>query len=153
MNKGMLLGGAFTLAIGVGVGYYLSPKDQRPMTDNAPVDRKPIFYRSPMNPQVTSPVPAKDPMGMDYVAVYADDGESEVAGTVEINPVVQNNIGLRTATATREILSRTIRTVGRVDYDEEKMFRLHPGLQFEVAYPSATSSILLGRVGTVYVSI
>lgn len=126
MNKGMLLGGAFTLAIGVGVGYYLSPKDQRPMTDNGPVDRKPIFYRSPMNPQVTSPVPAKDPMGMDYVAVYADDGESEVAGTVEINPVVQNNIGLRTATATREILSRTIRTVGRVDYDEEKMFRLHP---------------------------
>tara|TARA_R110001592_G_scaffold240432_1_gene500528 strand:+ start:10829 stop:12004 length:1176 start_codon:yes stop_codon:yes gene_type:complete len=65
-------------------------------------------------------------MGMDYVPVYADDGDSDVAGTVTINPVVQNNIGLRTDIATREILSRTIRTVGRVDYDEEKMFRLHP---------------------------
>tara|TARA_R110001599_G_C12277316_1_gene663095 strand:- start:18935 stop:20158 length:1224 start_codon:yes stop_codon:yes gene_type:complete len=81
-----------------------------------------------MNPQVTSPVPAKDAMGMDYVPVYAEEGEGEgdVAGTVRINPVVQNNIGLRTAIATRESLSRTIRAVGRVDYDEEKIIRLHP---------------------------
>ena len=47
------------------------------MTDNGPVDRKPIFYRSPMNPQVTSPVPRRTRWEWDYVAVYADDGESE----------------------------------------------------------------------------
>ena len=126
MNKVTLLGCALSLAIGLGVGYYLIPKDSPAMSGNASVEKKPMFYRSPMNPQVTSPVPATDPMGMDYVPVYADDGESEVAGTVKINPVVQNNIGLRTDIATREVLSRTIRTVGRVDYDEEKMFRLHP---------------------------
>src|SRR5215203_2741811 len=36
-----------------------------------PVERKILFYRHPMNPSVTSPVPAKDEMGMDYVPVYA----------------------------------------------------------------------------------
>ena len=33
--------------------------------------KKILYYRNPMNPQVTSPVPMKDEMGMDYVPVYA----------------------------------------------------------------------------------
>jgi len=36
-------------------------------------ERQPLFYRNPMNPEVTSPVPAKDQMGMDYIPVYADE--------------------------------------------------------------------------------
>ena len=39
----------------------------------APAERKPLFYRSPMGTD-TSPVPKKDQMGMDYVAVYPDEG-------------------------------------------------------------------------------
>ena len=39
----------------------------------APVERKILFYRNPMNPSVTSPVPTKDEMGMDYVPVYSDE--------------------------------------------------------------------------------
>ncbi|MFI5165504.1 MAG: efflux RND transporter periplasmic adaptor subunit [Thermoanaerobaculales bacterium] len=35
--------------------------------------RKLLFYRNPMNPKITSPVPMKDEMGMDYVPVYADE--------------------------------------------------------------------------------
>ena len=35
--------------------------------------RTPLFYRHPMRADVTSPVPAKDEMGMDYIPVYADD--------------------------------------------------------------------------------
>src|SRR5262249_33907927 len=31
------------------------------------------FYRHPMRPEVTSAVPAKDEMGMDYVPVYTDE--------------------------------------------------------------------------------
>lgn len=85
-----------------------------------------LFYRSPMNPDVTSPVPAKDSMGMEYVPVYADDKSSKVVGTVTIDPVVVQNIGVRTAKAKRTALSRTIRAVGRVDFDEERMVRLHP---------------------------
>ena len=32
-----------------------------------------LFYRHPMRPDVTSPTPAKDEMGMDYVPVYEDE--------------------------------------------------------------------------------
>lgn len=35
--------------------------------------RKIKFYRNPMNPEITSPVPMKDEMGMDYIPVYEED--------------------------------------------------------------------------------
>ncbi len=93
-----------------------------------PKKRKILFYRSPMNPSVTSPTPAKDSMGMDYVAVYAegDRDTSEPAGTVKIDGVIVQNIGVRTQKAVLTTLSHTVRAVGRVTYDEEKMVHLHP---------------------------
>lgn len=97
--------------------------------DDKPSERKILFYRNPMNPSVTSPVPAKDSMGMDYVPVYADEESSEVVGTVKIDPVIVQNIGVRTATAQQTAISRTIRAVGRVDFDEERMARLHPKVE------------------------
>ena len=36
---------------------------------------KVLFYRNPMNPSITSPVFRKDEMGMDYLPVYAGDGQ------------------------------------------------------------------------------
>ena len=91
-------------------------------------EREILFYRNPMNPEITSPVPAKDEMGMDYIPVYADKDSNaeEPSGTVRIDPVTEQNIGVRTAKATEQSLSRTIRTVGRVDYNEERITRLHP---------------------------
>jgi Cu(I)/Ag(I) efflux system membrane fusion protein len=92
-------------------------------------ERKPLYYRNPMNPEVTSPVPAKDQMGMDYVPVYADEDSSGPAGTVKIDPVTEQNIGVRTALAERRTLARKIYTVGRIDYDEQRITRLHPKTQ------------------------
>ncbi len=97
--------------------------------DTKPAEREILFYRNPMNPSVTSPVPVKDSMGMDYVPVYADDESSEVVGTVKIDPVIVQNIGVRTAKAQQTAISRTIRAVGRVDFDEERMARLHPKIE------------------------
>ncbi len=89
--------------------------------------RRPLFYRSPMNPSVTSPVPAKDAMGMDYIPVYAgDEKRDQPAGTVRIDPVVSQNIGVRTATAEKVDLARDVRAVGRIGFDEEHLARLHP---------------------------
>jgi Cu(I)/Ag(I) efflux system membrane fusion protein len=70
-------------------------------------------------------------MGMDYLPVYADGSASTAAveGVVKIDPVVAQNIGVRTTVATRQSLSRTIRAVGRVDFDEEKMAHLHPKVE------------------------
>ena len=47
-----------------------------------PGERKVLFYRNPMDPTVTSPVPAKDSMGMDYVPVYADEQAAPAAAGV-----------------------------------------------------------------------
>ena len=88
-----------------------------------------LFYRNPMNPEITSPVPAKDHMGMDYVPVYADADSSGPAGTVTIDPVTVQNIGVRTAVAQVRTIARQINTLGRVDYDERRITRLHPKTQ------------------------
>lgn len=118
------------LALGAGGGYLVTRRIAAPPGPPAagPVaERTPIFYRSPMNPAITSPVPAKDEMGMDYVPVYADgDASGAPAGTVTIDPVTVQNIGVRTAPVERRNLAREIRTVGRVTYDEERLARLHP---------------------------
>jgi Cu(I)/Ag(I) efflux system membrane fusion protein len=81
-----------------------------------------------MNPEITSPVPAQDEMGMDYIPVYAetDANMKEPAGTVRIDPVVVQNIGVRTAKVEQRSLSRQLHALGRVDFNEERLARLHP---------------------------
>lgn len=97
----------------------------------APGDRKILFYRNRMNPEVTSPVPMKDEMGMDYVAVYSDEIPSQTGTNVEgLVPITVSNDGLRlagiqVATATQEHLARTIRTVGYVTPDETLVRHVH----------------------------
>lgn len=126
----VLMTGALALAIGAGGGYWLATESETaaPLdTAGEPQAKKPLFYRNPMNPEITSPVPAKDEMGMDYIPVYAEDEqETGPAGTVKIDPVTVQSIGIRTAEAERRTLSQTIHTVGRVDYDEQRLTRLHP---------------------------
>ena len=76
-----------------------------PQASAAAGGRKLLFYRSPMDPKVTSPTPLKDEMGMDYVPVYSDEvggagpGPAGLA-TVGIDPQRQQLIGLRTAPVT-----------------------------------------------------
>ena len=88
--------------------------------------RRVVFYRSPMDPKQTSPVPRKDEMGMDYLPVYADEvkgGAPSVEGlaTVNIDPMRQQLIGLHTAEVTRGLVSASWRTVGRVAVDETRV--------------------------------
>jgi len=124
------------LAVGLAGGYLLFGNGRvqsvTPMAKEGgekPVKvRKPLFYRNAMNPSVTSPVPSKDSMGMDYIPIYADDeadGDAP-AGTVKIDAATVQNIGVRTARAKRGPLSRVVRAVGRVDFDETRLARLHP---------------------------
>jgi len=88
---------------------------------------QPLTWRNPMNPSVTSPVFQKDAMGMDYVPVCADNsGGNAPSGTVKIDPTVTQNMGVRVSKAVRKTLSRDINTVGRITFDETKLFTLHP---------------------------
>lgn len=88
--------------------------------------KKPLFYRNPMNPAITSPVPAKDDMGMDYIPVYADAAESTgPAGTVRIDPVLVQKMGVRTGMAMERTMSRQITTPARVAFNEESLTMVH----------------------------
>lgn len=80
-----------------------------------------VFYRHPMRPEVTSPTPAKDEMGMDYVPVYEEDlrGEGGIPGRAAftLSAERQQLIGVRTDTVERRSLAVAIRAVGKVAYD------------------------------------
>jgi len=99
--------------------------------DSAPTrERKIAFYRNPMDPKQTSPVPMKDEMGMDYIPVYEDElsgAGAEVPGlaTVIIDPARQQLIGLRTAKVTRGPVSGSWRTVGSVQVDPRRVRRIN----------------------------
>lgn len=123
-----------SLVLGSTAGYWLGARSTvngGAMASNGQSDDQgtPIFYRNKMNPMVTSPVPAKDSMGMDYEPVYAEDNRTSVPGLVQIDPVVVQNIGVRTNKAVRKVLTRAVRALGRVDMDEELVTRIHPKVE------------------------
>jgi len=119
------------LVIGFGGGFYFSKTSghqQQIDATAASKGDKVLFWRNPMNPAITSPVFMKDEMGMDYLPVYADgrSNSGDVIGTVSIDPVTVQNIGVRSVAAKRETLSREINALGRIDFNEERLTRLHP---------------------------
>ncbi len=94
-----------------------------------PGERTIAFYRSPMDPKQTSPVPRKDEMGMAYLPVYQDelDGKGTVDGlaTVKIDPDRQQLIGLRIVEAATGPIGGAWRTTGRVAVDETRVHHLN----------------------------
>ena len=81
-------------------------------------ERKVKYYKSTMNPGETSPVPAKDGMGMDMVPVYESEGAGGDSQLITVEPMTMQEMNLRTATVTRGPLRRMVRTVGVIDYSE-----------------------------------
>jgi len=98
--------------------------------ERAAGQRKILYYRNPMDPTVTSPVPAKDSMGMDYVPVYAEEEPATAPGiagraAVEISPFGIRLAGVQITPASRESLAPTIRAVGTVAVDETRVHHVH----------------------------
>ena len=86
--------------------------------DDANTERKIIYWKAPMDPTEVYEAPGKSKMGMDLVPVYED----ELVGGVDIkiNPVVEQNMGLKTETVEKGPLNHTIKTYGHVTYDETR---------------------------------
>ena len=112
-------------------------------TSAASGPREVLFYRNPMDPTITSPVPAKDEMGMDYVPIYSDEvGDAASGGaTVTIDPTVVQNMNVLTAVAERGELTREIRTVGYLEYDQQKM------VSVTTKYPGWIEKVFVNYVG------
>ncbi len=88
---------------------------------SGPQERKVLYWRAPMDPGYVSDRPGKSPMGMDLVPVYADQGETVGGQAIRIDPVTIQNMGIRTTRVHQGPLVKTIRTVGRIDYDEQEL--------------------------------
>jgi len=91
-------------------------KKKQEMRPAVKKEKKLLYYRNPMNPEVTSPVPMKDSMGMDYVAVYDEEADQGGAG-VYISPEKQQLIGVKSEKIQKRELTHEILTVGKVAYD------------------------------------
>lgn len=89
--------------------------------------KKKLIYRSTMNPGEVSDRPGKDSMGMDMVSEEVErtpaGGGAEVDGRAPLKLSSQRRqlIGVRTAPVEKGPFVRTIRTVGRVTYDETRL--------------------------------
>ncbi len=106
-------------------------------------ERKVLFYRNPMNPTITSPVPMKDEMGMDYVPVYSDQAQTTAgnAATVTIDPSIVQNMNVVTQLVRRGNVVREIRTVGYLEYDQQKMVGV------TTKYPGFIEKVYVNYVG------
>jgi Cu(I)/Ag(I) efflux system membrane fusion protein len=83
-------------------------------------ERKILFYRNPMGLADTSPVPKKDSMGMDYIAVY-DGDEPRDGKSIKVSLDRVQRSGVRTEPVEVRTLVRTLRGVGTVAIDERRV--------------------------------
>ncbi|MGQ0383773.1 MAG: efflux RND transporter periplasmic adaptor subunit [Gammaproteobacteria bacterium] len=82
-------------------------------------EREPLYYRNPMDPAITSPVPRKDHMGMDYIPVYEEERSAATTGAaVELSSAMAANLGVRTAPVRRGPAGGAIRAAGITAFDE-----------------------------------
>jgi len=91
--------------------------------DTVKGERKILYWVAPMDPAFISDKPGKSPMGMELVPVYEDDQPR--GKEIVINPAVVQNIGVRTMQIERQDLKRSIRTIGHIDVNEEKLFDIN----------------------------
>lgn len=136
---------ALAILVAGGSGYWLGGRgaDSAPTAapsageassgPSAPSGQKPrkiLYYRNPMGLPDTSPVPKKDPMGMDYLPVYEggdeDEGGRDSAGSLKISPEKIQKLGVRSEAVAWRVLDKVVRSAGRVEPDERHLFAISP---------------------------
>jgi Cu(I)/Ag(I) efflux system membrane fusion protein len=151
MNRGTTIVAALAmLALGAGAGYWWAMRtqsgaisrtaDAAVSTAPAKTERKILHYRNPMGLPDISPVPKKDPMGMDYVPVYEGEEEPQAAGEVKVSVDKVQKLGVRSEPAALRTLDRLVRAAGRVEVDERRLFTTAPKFEgwVEHLYVNAT---------------
>jgi Cu(I)/Ag(I) efflux system membrane fusion protein/cobalt-zinc-cadmium efflux system membrane fusion protein len=80
-------------------------------------ERKILYWRAPMDPNEIYDAPGKSKMGMDLVPVYDD--EANGSGIVSIDPVVVQNMNVKTALVEKKALSSEVITNGVLTTNEK----------------------------------
>ena len=117
---------ALTVAALMSAGYWWgstqSQKSAHGDTVQPEKTKKILYYRNPMGLPDTSPVPKRDPMGMDYLPVYDGDEPPSDLNVVTISTEKVQKLGVRTEAAILRELIRTVRAVATVQIDERKQY-------------------------------
>jgi RND family efflux transporter MFP subunit len=99
-------------------------------SDRAPDFNAHSLWTCPMHPEILESEPGSCPIcGMDLVPMTSDDDGSRQpdeakagqGATVRIDPGVVQNMNVTTEQVERRDITRRIRTVGSLDYDEDRM--------------------------------
>ena len=140
---GIVIGAVVLLCFGM-AGYWLGTRTSTasaPATAAAIAKTEPkiLYYRNPMGLPDTSPVPKKDPMGMDYVPVFAGDENSSNGkqtassfdtsggpGQVIFGIEKVQKLGVKSEAATLRSLDSTVRAVGKVEINERRTYTIAP---------------------------
>jgi len=113
----------------LGVGYWWGQSGKAAHESSVGVAKpKLLYYRNPMGLPDTSPSPKKDPMGMDYIAVYEGESTDQptASNQVKISTDKVQKLGVRTEAAQLRSLDRSIRAAGRVEPDERRIAMISP---------------------------
>lgn len=94
--------------------------DPKPKEAAPSGERRIKYYRNPMGLPDTSPVPKKDWMGMDYIAVYEGDEEDD-GKTVKVSLDKLQRSGVRTERVEERVIVEPVRAVGTVKIDERRL--------------------------------
>ncbi len=106
-----------------------TPAGERASAAHKP-ELKVLYWQDPMHPAYKSDKPGKAPdCGMDLAPVY-EAGAGEMAaglpeGAFQISPEKQQLIGVQYGEVVYKPVFKTLRTVGRLTYDETKIVRVH----------------------------
>ena len=103
-----------------------APDPQKANAPAATKKRKVLYWKSSMMPGFRSDKPGKDSMGMDLVPIYEGETAAGPPGSITISPETVQQIGVKTTEVRRELLRRDLRTIGRIDYDEELVRDIAP---------------------------
>jgi RND family efflux transporter MFP subunit len=108
----------------------------------AKAERKVLYYRNPMGLADTSPVPKKDSMGMDYVAVYEGEVSNENVVNISVDKV--QKLGVKSEAAAMRELNTTLRVTGRIEIDERRTYTIAPKFEgwVEKLYVNSTGQIV-----------
>ena len=133
-GTGWVVGALLAALAGAG-GYYAGTRghaanapDSAGASTAAQPEKKLLYYRNPMGLPDTSPTPKKDPMGMDYIAVYAGGADEEplAANQIKLSTDKVQKLGVRTEAAQLRTLDRLVRASGRIEPDERRVYAISP---------------------------
>ncbi|MES2037818.1 MAG: efflux RND transporter periplasmic adaptor subunit [Pseudomonadota bacterium] len=117
---GLLAGAAYALyQLGKREGMQNSLSDKNTSLQDTGAGKKVLYWHDPMVPSQKFDKPGKSPfMDMQLVPVYADNADPANKSSVSINPRIQQNLGIRTASVVLGKLNAAVQAVGNVAYND-----------------------------------